>query len=260
MAFIELKNINKTFFPNTNREHYALKNINLVINKGDFITIIGGNGAGKSTLFNTISGVFPLDSGTITIDEKDISLTKEFERAKHISRVFQNPLDNTAPRMTVAENMALAFNRGEKRTLKFNRNKENILLFENLLKNLNLGLEHKINTEMGVLSGGQRQAIALLMATMKAPQLILLDEHTAALDPKTSTVIMEKTRELIERKKITTIMISHNMRDAIKYSDRVIMLDQGQIILDKQSRELTEKELTDIYTEKLNIFNEKRNA
>ena len=175
MAFIELKNINKTFFPNTNREHYALKNINLVINKGDFITIIGGNGAGKSTLFNAISGVFPLDSGTIAIDEKDISSTKEFERAKYISRVFQNPLDNTAPRMTVAENMALAFNRGEKRTLKFSRNKENLILFENLLKNLNLSLEQKINTEMGVLSGGQRQAIALLMATMKAPQLILLD-------------------------------------------------------------------------------------
>ena len=131
-----------------------------------------------------------MDSGTISIDEKDISSTKEFERAKYISRVFQNPLDNTAPRMTVAENMALAFNRGEKRTLKFSRNKENLILFENLLKNLNLGLEQKINTEMGVLSGGQRQAIALLMATMKAPQLILLDEHTAALDPKEKHLIL----------------------------------------------------------------------
>ena len=139
-----------------------MKNINLVINKGDFITIIGGNGAGKSTLFNAISGVFPLDSGTITIDEKDISYTKEFERAKYISRVFQNPLDNTAPRMTVAENMALAFNRGEKRTLKFSRNKENLIFFENLLKNLNLGLEHKINTEMGVLSGGQDKLLLYL--------------------------------------------------------------------------------------------------
>ena len=223
MAFIELKNINKTFFPNTNREHYALKNINLVINKGDFITIIGGNGAGKSTLFNAISGVFPLDSGTIAIDEKDISSTKEFERAKYISRVFQNPLDNTAPRMTVAENMALAFNRGEKRTLKFNRNKENILLFENLLKNLNLGLEHKINTEMGVLSGGQRQAIALLMATMKAPELILLDEHTTAL------------------------MITHNLQDALTYGNRMLLLHQGEIVRDFSEEEKKKLSVTDLY-------------
>ena len=159
MPYIELKNINKVFNPNSNREHHALKNINLVINKGDFITIIGGNGAGKSTLFNAISRVFPLDSGSISINDVEISSTKEFERAKYISRVFQNPLDNTAPRMTVAENMALALNRGERRTLKFSKNKDNIALFENLLKNLNLGLEQKLNTEMGVLSGGQRQLL-----------------------------------------------------------------------------------------------------
>ena len=167
MAFIELKNINKTFFPNTNREYHALKNINLSINKGDFITIIGGNGAGKSTLFNAISGVFSLDSGNIIIDEKDISKTKENERARYISRVFQNPSDNTAPRMTVAENIALASKRGEKRFLKTAKNRENLKIYEELLKSLNLGLENKLNTEMAVLSGGQRQSIALLMATIK---------------------------------------------------------------------------------------------
>ena len=247
MAFIELKNINKTFFPNTNREHYALKNINLVINKGDFITIIGGNGAGKSTLFNAISGVFPLDSGTIAIDEKDISSTKEFERAKYISRVFQNPLDNTAPRMTVAENIALAFNRGEKRTLKFSRNKENLILFENLLKNLNLGLEQKINTEMGVLSGGQRQAIALLMATMKAPELILLDEHTAALDPKTQKKIMALSEEKIKEKNLTALMITHNLQDALTYGNRMLLLHQGEIVRDFSEEEKKKLSVTDLY-------------
>jgi len=253
MAFIELKNINKTFFPNTNREHYALKNINLVINKGDFITIIGGNGAGKSTLFNAISGVFPLDSGTITIDEKDISFTKEFERAKYISRVFQNPLDNTAPRMTVAENMALAFNRGEKRTLKFSRNKENLILFENLLKNLNLGLEQKINTEIGVLSGGQRQCLSLIMATLNRPDILLLDEHTAALDPQTSEIILEKTKEIIEKNNITSLMITHNMQDAITYGNRLIMLHAGEIIFDikgEEKKKLTVEKLLEMFKTK----------
>ena len=235
MAFIELKNINKTFFPNTNREHHALKNLNLTINSGDFITIIGGNGAGKSTLFNAISGVFSLDSGSISI------------RGKDISRVFQNPLDNTAPRMTVAENMALALNRGAGRSLKFSKNKENILLFESLLKNLNLGLEQKINTEMGVLSGGQRQAIALLMATMKTPELILLDEHTAALDPKTQKKIMLLTEEKIKEKNLTALMITHNLQDALTYGNRMLLLHRGEIVRDFSEEEKNNLTVTELY-------------
>ena len=232
MPYIELKNINKVFNPNSNREHHALKNINLVINKGDFITIIGGNGAGKSTL--SINGV-------------EISSTKEFERAKYISRVFQNPLDNTAPRMTVAENMALALNRGERRTLKFSKNKDNIALFENLLKNLNLGLEQKLNTEMGVLSGGQRQAIALLMATMKAPELILLDEHTAALDPKTQKKIMLLSEEKVKEKNLTALMITHNLQDALTYGNRMLLLHQGEIVRDFSEEEKKKLSVTDLY-------------
>ena len=247
MPYIELKNINKVFNPNSNREHHALKNISLVINKGDFITIIGGNGAGKSTLFNAISGVFPLDSGSILINDVEISSTKEFERAKYISRVFQNPLDNTAPRMTVAENMALALNRGERRTLKFSKNKDNIALFENLLKNLNLGLEQKLNTEMGVLSGGQRQAIALLMATMKAPELILLDEHTAALDPKTSVALMELTDEFVKKDQLTALMITHHMEDALKYGNRLIVMKEGRIIQDLNNEEKAKMKISDYY-------------
>lgn len=247
MAFIELKNINKTFFPNTNREHHALKNLNLTINSGDFITIIGGNGAGKSTLFNAISGVFSLDSGSISIRGKDISNSKEYERAKYISRVFQNPLDNTAPRMTVAENMALALNRGAGRSLKFSKNKENILLFESLLKNLNLGLEQKINTEMGVLSGGQRQAIALLMATMKTPELILLDEHTAALDPKTQKKIMLLTEEKIKEKNLTALMITHNLQDALTYGNRMLLLHRGEIVRDFSEEEKNNLTVTELY-------------
>ena len=247
MPYIELKNINKVFNPNSNREHHALKNINLVINKGDFITVIGGNGAGKSTLFNAISGVFPLDSGSISINDIEISSTKEFERAKYISRVFQNPLDNTAPRMTVAENMALALNRGERRTLKFSKNKDNIALFENLLKNLNLGLEQKLNTEMGVLSGGQRQAIALLMATMKAPELILLDEHTAALDPKTQKKIMLLSEEKVKEKNLTALMITHNLQDALTYGNRMLLLHQGEIVRDFSEEEKKKLSVTDLY-------------
>ena len=247
MAFIELKNINKTFFPNTNREHHALKNLNLTINSGDFITIIGGNGAGKSTLFNAISGAFSLDSGSISIQDKDISNSKEYERAKYISRVFQNPLDNTAPRMTVAENMALALNRGAGRSLKFLKNKENILLFESLLKNLNLGLEQKINTEMGVLSGGQRQAIALLMATMKTPELILLDEHTAALDPKTQKKIMLLTEEKIKEKNLTALMITHNLQDALTYGNRMLLLHRGEIVRDFSEEEKNNLTVTELY-------------
>ena len=232
MPYIELKNINKVFNPNSNREHHALKNISLVINKGDFITIIGGNGAGKSTLFNAISGVFSLDSGSISINDVEISSTKEFERAKYISRVFQNPLDNTAPRMTVAQNMSLALRRGKTRGFKIGTTKEDRKLFKELLSTLDLGLEDRLDSEMGLLSGGQRQAIALLMATMTTPKLLLLDEHTAALDPKTQKKIMELTREKIEEKNLTALMITHNIQDAVKYGNRIIVLHRGELVRD----------------------------
>ena len=237
MPYIELKNINKVFNPNSNREHHALKNISLVINKGDFITIIGGNGAGKSTLFNAISGVFPLDSGSISINDVEISSTKEFERAKYISRVFQNPLDGTAPRMTVAQNMSLALRRGKTRGFKVGTTKEDRKLFKELLATLDLGLEDRLDSEMGLLSGGQRQAIALLMATMTTPKLLLLDEHTAALDPKTQKKIMELTRQKIEEKNLTALMITHNIQDAVKYGNRIIVLHRGELVRDISKEE-----------------------
>ena len=226
MPYIELKNINKVFNPNSNREHHALKNINLVINKGDFITIIGGNGAGKSTLFNAISGVFPLDSGSISINDVEISSTKEFERAKYISRVFQNPLDNTAPRMTVAENMALALNRGERRTLKFSKNKDNIALFENLLKNLNLGLEQKLNTEMGVLSGGQRQRISIARAMLKNAPIVILDEATSYIDPENEALIQNALANLVKGK--TLIIIAHRLKTIVD-ADRIFVIKDGKL-------------------------------
>lgn len=244
---IRIENVHKTFYPNTNRSHDALIDINLTIHKGDFITIVGGNGAGKSTFLNAISGSFPLDKGHIYMGEAAVEHTAEYERAKYISRVFQNPLDNTAPRMTVAENMALALNRGAGRSLKFSKNKENILLFESLLKNLNLGLEQKINTEMGVLSGGQRQAIALLMATMKTPELILLDEHTAALDPKTQKKIMLLTEEKIKEKNLTALMITHNLQDALTYGNRMLLLHRGEIVRDFSEEEKNNLTVTELY-------------
>ncbi|MGX7097253.1 ABC transporter ATP-binding protein [Gemella bergeri] len=232
MSNIEIKNIYKTFFPNTNRAQHALIDVNLTINNGDFITILGGNGAGKSTFLNAIAGSFLLDSGEILVDGKDISKIVEHKRAEFISRVFQNPLDGTAPRMTVAQNMSLALRRGRIRGLKKSITKEDRVLFKQLLKTLELGLEDRLDSEMGLLSGGQRQAIALLMATVKTPKLLLLDEHTAALDPKTQKKIMELTRKKVEEKNLTALMITHNIQDAVKYGNRIIILHRGRLIKD----------------------------
>jgi len=199
MSFIKINKIDKTFFPGTIREQHALKNISLEINDGDFITILGGNGAGKSTFLNAIAGSFSVDSGEILIEGKDVSNIVEHKRAAFISRVFQNPLDGTAPRMTVAQNMSLALRRGKTRGFKI---------------------------------GTTRQAIALLMATMTTPKLLLLDEHTAALDPKTQKKIMELTREKIEEKNLTALMITHNIQDAVKYGNRIIVLHRGELVRD----------------------------
>lgn len=249
MSFIEIKNLNKTFFPGTNREQYALKNVSLDIKAGDFITILGGNGAGKSTFLNALAGSFSLDSGEILIEGRDISNIVEHKRAEFISRVFQNPLDGTAPRMTVAQNMSLALRRGKNRGFKLGTTKEDRKLFKELLATLDLGLEDRLDSEMGLLSGGQRQAIALLMATMTMPKLLLLDEHTAALDPKTQKKIMELTRKKIEEKNLTALMITHNIQDAVKYGNRIIILHRGQLVRDinrEEKEKLNAKELYEL--------------
>ena len=247
MATIHLKNIDKTFFPNTNRAHHALKNISLTIQDGDFITIIGGNGAGKSTLLNAIAGAFTLDSGHILFDEMDVTKQVEFERAKYISRVFQDPLQGTAPRMTVAENMSLALRRGEKRGLKKGYTEQELTTFKELLSSLHLGLEERLNAEMGLLSGGQRQSIALLMATMKTPQLILLDEHTAALDPKTQRQVMKLTQEKIQEQQLTALMITHNLQDALQYGNRLLVLHRGEVAYDFAREEKEQLTLQQVY-------------
>ncbi|WP_022820303.1 ABC transporter ATP-binding protein [Fusobacterium russii] len=252
MNFIELKNINKTFHSETDEAYHALKNINLTIKSGDFITIVGGNGAGKSTLLNAIAGTLTIDSGSIIINNKDITKTKEYERAAFISRVFQNPLDGTAPRMTVAENMSLALRRGKKRNLSSGIKKEELQFFEENLKSLNLGLENRLNTEIGLLSGGQRQAISLLMATMKNPELVLLDEHTAALDPKTQKNIMKLTEKKIKEKKLTAFMITHNLQDALEYGNRLIVMHYGEIVKDisnDEKKSMTIQKLYEILSE-----------
>ena len=249
MSFIEIKNLDKTFFPGTNREQYALKNVSLDIKDGDFITILGGNGAGKSTFLNALAGSFSLDNGEILIEGKDVSNIVEHKRAEFISRVFQNPLDGTAPRMTVAQNMSLALRRGKNRGFKLGTTKEERKLFKELLATLDLGLEDRLDSEMGLLSGGQRQAIALLMATMTAPKLLLLDEHTAALDPKTQKKIMELTRKKIEEKNLTALMITHNIQDAVKYGNRIIILHRGQLVRDinrEEKEKLSAKELYEL--------------
>lgn len=249
MSFIEIKNLDKTFFPGTNREQYALKNVSLDIKDGDFITILGGNGAGKSTFLNALAGSFSLDNGEILIEGRDISNIVEHKRAEFISRVFQNPLDGTAPRMTVAQNMSLALRRGKNRGFKLGTTKEDRKLFKELLAALDLGLEDRLDSEMGLLSGGQRQAIALLMATMTTPKLLLLDEHTAALDPKTQKKIMELTRKKIEEKNLTALMITHNIQDAVKYGNRIIILHRGQLVRDinrEEKEKLNAKELYEL--------------
>ena len=237
MSFIKINKIDKTFFPGTIREQHALKNVSLEIQDGDFITILGGNGAGKSTFLNALAGSFSLDGGEILIEGKDVSNMVEHKRAGFISRVFQNPLDGTAPRMTVAQNMSLALRRGRVRGFKLGTTKEDRKLFKELLVTLDLGLEDRLDSEMGLLSGGQRQAIALLMATMTTPKLLLLDEHTAALDPKTQKKIMELTRQKIEEKKLTALMITHNIQDAVKYGNRIIVLHRGELVRDISKEE-----------------------
>jgi len=243
---LEVKNLNITFFPKTVNEKKAINDISLTINDADFITVIGTNGAGKSTLLNIISGSLEQDSGNVVINGKDVSKVHEHNRAKYIGRVFQDPRVGTCPDLTIEENLSLDKRRGQRRTLRKGLTKKEKEEYKNLLASLNLGLESRLKTKVGMLSGGQRQAITLLMATLVRPEILLLDEHTAALDPKTAKTVLEITDKIIKEQHLTTFMVTHNMKDAIKYGNRLIMMANGKIVLDikgKDKENLTVKDL-----------------
>ena len=239
---LEIKNVYKTFNPGTINEKKALNGLNLTLNNGDFVTVIGGNGAGKSTMLNMIAGVYPVDSGSIIIDGEDVTRLPEHKRAKYLGRVFQDPMMGTAADMWIEENMALAARRGQRRGLKWAINKHEREQFKKMLSELDLGLENRLSAKVGLLSGGQRQALTLLMAVMKKPKLLLLDEHTAALDPKTAAKVLELSDKFIAEEGLTAMMVTHNMRDAIAHGNRLIMMNNGKIILDVSGEE--KKKLT----------------
>lgn len=243
---LELKNISKTFYPGTINKKIALNNISFTLNDGDFVTIIGGNGAGKSTLLNAISGVWPLDQGTITIDQTDITRLLEHKRAAFLGRVFQDPMTGTAATMEIQENLALAARRGMFRGLKWGITKKERLEYHTLLQTLDLGLEDRMSSKVGLLSGGQRQALTLLMATLKKPKLLLLDEHTAALDPKTASKVLSLSQKIIDEQHLTAMMVTHNMKDAITYGNRLIMMNAGQIIFDTRGEEKKNLKVEDL--------------
>ena len=234
---LKVTNVFKTFNPGTVNEKKALNGVCLNLNEGDFVTVIGSNGAGKSTLLNAIAGVWPVDSGTIEVDGTDITKLPDFKRAAYIGRVFQDPMMGTAANMWIEENMALAKRRGMKRTLKPGITDAERKEYAELLKDFDLGLENRLTTKVGLLSGGQRQALTLLMATMQKPRILLLDEHTAALDPKTAKTVLTITDQLVSKHNLTTFMVTHNMKDAITYGNRLIMMNEGKIILDISGEE-----------------------
>jgi putative ABC transport system ATP-binding protein len=249
---LEIRNVSKTFNPGTVNEKKALDNINLTIQDGEFVTVIGGNGAGKSTLLNMISGVSPIDCGTIVLDGKNISREPEFKRATLIGRVFQDPLMGTAADMGIDENLAMAARRGKKRTLKWGVTEPEKAEYKKQLARLGLGLEDRLSGKVGLLSGGQRQAITLLMATLQKPKLLLLDEHTAALDPLTAKKVLDLTEQIIDEDNLTALMITHNMNDAIRLGNRLIMMYNGTIILDVKGdakKALTVEKLHDKFKE-----------
>ena len=229
---LELKDLCKTFNPSTINAKTALNHLNLTLNDGDFVTVIGGNGAGKSTMLNAIAGVFQVDSGTITIDGQDVTKLPEHKRAALLGRVFQDPMMGTAPTMQIEENLALAARRGQPRGLKWGITASERADYKELLKKLDLGLEDRLTAKVGLLSGGQRQALTLLMASLKKPKLLLLDEHTAALDPKTAAKVLELSDQVVQENQLTTLMITHNMKDAIAHGNRLIMMDAGHVVVD----------------------------
>ncbi len=229
---LDIKNIRKTFNPGTVNEKTALNGVSLTLEDGDFVTVIGGNGAGKSTLLNAVAGVWPVDSGSISIGGTDVTRLPEHKRAKYIGRVFQDPMMGTAATMQIEENMALAARRGRARTLRPGITRDERERYRETLKILDLGLEDRLTSKVGLLSGGQRQALTLLMAALRKPDLLLLDEHTAALDPKTAAKVLQATERIVQKDRLTTLMITHNMRDAIVHGNRLIMMYEGRIALD----------------------------
>lgn len=247
---LEIKNIKKTFNPGTVNEKVALDGLSLTINDGEFVTVIGGNGAGKSTLLNAVCGTWRVDSGRILIDNSDVTNMPEYKRAKFLGRVFQDPMMGTAADMEIEENLALATRRGKHRGLKRGITSAEREIYKKLLSELGLGLEERLKTKMGLLSGGQRQTVTLLMAAMNKPKLLLLDEHTAALDPKTAEKVLEITQRIVTENNLTTLMITHNMRDAIKYGNRLIMLYEGKIAFDvsgEEKKNLTVEQLLELF-------------
>jgi putative ABC transport system ATP-binding protein len=243
---LHIENISKTFFPGTINEKRALQHLSLHLKPGDFVTVIGGNGAGKSTMLNAVAGVFPIDSCKIIIDGEDLTKQAEHKRAKHIGRVFQDPMLGTAAGMMIEENLAIASRRGKTPGLGWSFSDAQHDQFVELLKELDLGLENRMTAKVGLLSGGQRQALTLLMATLKKPKLLLLDEHTAALDPKTAEKVLTLTDKIVSRDKLTTLMITHNMRDALRFGNRLIMLHNGRVIIDVEGEEKANLEIPDL--------------
>ena len=243
---LEINNIYKTFNPGQITEKKAIKGLSLSINDGDFVTVIGGNGAGKSTLLNLISGVYSVDSGSIILDGIDVTKQKEYKRARYLGRVFQDPLLGTAASMGIEENLALAARRGQFRSLRWGITSEERKEYREKLALLELGLENRLSAKVGLLSGGQRQALTLLMATLRKPKLLLLDEHTAALDPKTAKKVLDLTEHFIKKDNLTAFMITHNMKDAIKYGNRLIMMMDGKIVYDVSGEEKQKLEVSDL--------------
>ena len=229
---LEIRDIYKTFNPGTINEKKALCGVKLHLDEGDFCTVIGSNGAGKSTMLNAVAGVWPVDEGQIIIDGVDVSAQCEYKRATYLGRVFQDPMNGTAADMTIAENLAMAARRGRRRTLRWGLTRKEQEGYRDLLASLELGLEDRMTAKVGLLSGGQRQALTLLMATLQKPRLLLLDEHTAALDPKTATKVLHLTRKLVADNHLTALMVTHNMKDALHYGNRTIMMHEGRIVVD----------------------------
>ena len=234
---LKLSHVSKTFNTGTINEKKALVDLNLHLEPGDFVTVIGGNGAGKSTMLNAVAGVWPVDGGTISIDGVDVTGLPEHKRAAFIGRVFQDPMLGTAPNMQIEENLALAYRRGQKRGLRWGVTRAERALYRERLATLGLGLEDRMTSKVGLLSGGQRQALTLLMAALQKPKLLLLDEHTAALDPATAAKVLELSDQIVAENNLTAMMITHNMSDAIAHGNRIIMMNAGQIILDIRGEE-----------------------
>ena len=249
---LKIQNVHKTFNPGTVNQKHALDNLCLHLKEGEFVTVIGGNGAGKSTMLNAVAGVWTVDEGKILIDDVDVTHLPEYKRAAYIGRVFQDPMMGTAATMQIEENMALAARRGKKRTLRAGITKEEREFYRDQLRILDLGLEDRMTSKVGLLSGGQRQALTLLMASLQKPKLLLLDEHTAALDPKTAAKVLEATKRIVEKDNLTTMMITHNMRDAIAYGNRLIMMYNGHIVVDvsgEEKKNLTVEKLLSLFSQ-----------